>query len=105
MAARYGGEEFTVIMPGTSRREAIKIAERLRNEVERFKFVKGDLQPGGSVTISIGIAELPSDAINSHSLLHKADQALYKAKIDGRNRVGIKAAGMHKRPPARLAYN
>jgi len=78
IAARYGGEEFAVIMPGAEKDEARSIAERLHTEVKNM---------GLPTTISAGVASLPEDANNKEGLIKKADQALYKAKHTGKDRV------------------
>jgi diguanylate cyclase (GGDEF)-like protein len=83
--ARYGGEEFAIIMPQTRKAESVRIAERLRERVARERFVKAD--PDRSVTISIGVSEYPSDAIEASVLVEMADRALYVSKENGRNRV------------------
>lgn len=83
--ARYGGEEFTIILPETPRQGAIELAERLRSVVEKHPFP----HPGGdplSVTVSIGVAAFP-DYTEKQKLIEAADQALYRAKEAGRNRV------------------
>ncbi len=83
--ARYGGEEFAVIMPQTRKSEAIRIAERLRESTAQGRFLKAE--PDRSITISLGIAEYPSDATEPSVLVEKADRALYISKEQGRDRV------------------
>ena len=84
VVARFGGEEFSVIMPETNAKRAHQYAERARKKVEtelcEDKF-------GECVTISIGVASFPHDAENATDLLERADEALYAAKKDGRNKV------------------
>jgi two-component system cell cycle response regulator len=89
LACRYGGEEFVVVMPDTDMTVAAMVAERLRRRIasEPFKIAQGDK----SVTISIGIAALGPDDTPAH-VLKRADQALYRAKHEGRNRVVADAA-------------
>lgn len=90
--ARYGGEEFSIILPGATGGEAARIAEAARQSVAAHHFPlqshssRGNLLPI-HVTISIGVAAFPSDAISDHLLISAADKALYKAKHQGRNRV------------------
>lgn len=79
---RYGGEEF-VLLCSQSRPDARKMAERVRAAVERSPY--RDLQR--PVTVSIGIASFPADASEFAALLHRADEALYRAKALGRNRI------------------
>jgi two-component system cell cycle response regulator len=91
LACRYGGEEFVVVMPDTDIDFACTIAERLRHSVETTPFEISRAPNTLNVTISIGIASAQSEGDNAEGLLHRADQALYRAKREGRNRV-IKAA-------------
>ncbi len=83
--ARYGGEEFAVIMPQTRKTEAVRIAERLRESIAQGRYLK--VEPDRSITISLGVAEYPSDAVDPSSLVEQADRALYVSKERGRNRV------------------
>lgn len=84
---RYGGEEFAVILPATSREGALIILEKVRKEVENFSFEHREKQPGGKVTVSIGIATYPIDTKNAQDLVNCADKALYRAKATGKNRT------------------
>jgi diguanylate cyclase (GGDEF)-like protein len=85
--ARYGGEEFTVVLPQTTKQEAVVIGERLRGEVERFYIPHEEQLPLGKMTISIGLATYPEDARQVKSLIDAADKALYRAKDAGKNRM------------------
>lgn len=85
MPVRYGGEEFSVFLPGTSTENARVIAERLRQSVERMKVELPDGQTI-PVTISIGFTER-QDGDTVRSIIERADQALYNAKQNGRNRA------------------
>jgi len=87
--ARYGGEEFVVILPDADKAEAGAVAEKLRNRVAKTRFPKAETQPGGKLTISVGVASYPSDGADGEALLNAADFALYRAKESGRNRVTI----------------
>jgi two-component system cell cycle response regulator len=91
LACRYGGEEFVVVMPDTDVDFAYTIAERLRHSVETTPFEISRAPGALNLTISIGIAASQGADDNADKLLHRADQALYRAKREGRNRV-IKAA-------------
>ncbi|GAW65619.1 diguanylate cyclase [Geoanaerobacter pelophilus] len=85
-AARYGGEEFVLILPGTPLQGGEMVAERLRQSVLEFAFPHPmeDL----TLTISAGVAAYPSPLVeNIDSLFRQADEALYRAKQAGRNRV------------------
>ena len=86
LACRYGGEEFVVVMPETDMAVATMVAERLRRRIasEPFPIQKGPRTI--DVTISIGIAALAPDD-DAAAVIKRADQALYRAKRDGRNRV------------------
>jgi len=87
LVARYGGEEFTVVLPNTPFEAALKVAENIRRNVERTKLVKTNSREAISqVTISIGVAKYLATE-TSESLIQRADSALYKAKIGGRNQV------------------
>ncbi len=92
LACRYGGEEFVIIMPETDMAVAAMVAERLRRRIaaEPFAIAQGPRQI--PVTISIGIAGLRGKDDTAATLLKRADQALYRAKRDGRNRVVPDAA-------------
>ncbi len=85
-AARFGGEEFALLLPETSTEQAFIVAERLRKSITDIKF-SGSMS-GLIITVSIGIASLPHPGINSaEDLIRLADDALYTAKKNGRNRV------------------
>jgi len=86
IAARYGGEEFAVYLAGLDETAAIEVAERIR---ERTETTIVPLGPGktGRMTVSIGIAVTPDDGLDRSMLLKAADDALYRAKLGGRNRV------------------
>jgi two-component system cell cycle response regulator len=91
LACRYGGEEFVVVMPETDMAVATMVAERLRRRIASEAF---SIQQGArtiEVTISIGLAALGRDD-TAATVLKRADQALYRAKRDGRNRVVPDAA-------------
>ena len=78
-AVRYGGEEFAVILPQTRRTEAAVAAERIRSTVEEQPIIH-EGRKLDSLTMSIGIATFPIDALEATGLVHRADQALYLAK-------------------------
>ena len=86
-AARYGGEEFVLALPETGPESALEVAERVRRRIERLSVPS---ETGGDplrITVSLGVASLPVDADDAHSLLAAADSALYQAKADGKNQV------------------
>jgi len=92
LACRFGGEEFVVVMPETEIALAWTVAERLRKSVETTPFEISRAPNRLSVTISIGIAGSEGPGDTAAALLHRADQALYRAKRNGRNRVVANAA-------------
>lgn len=81
IACRFGGEELSVIMPQTDILTATKVAERIRKRIESSM----------QVTVSIGISEAEKSMKNEHEIVERADQALYTAKKNGKNRV-VKAS-------------
>jgi diguanylate cyclase (GGDEF)-like protein len=87
IVARYGGEEFAIILSGAEKNGAVKLAERIREKVEEAAFYKEEIQPNNKLTISLGVATFPDDALNEEELVHNADKALYQAKNAGRNKV------------------
>ena len=92
LACRYGGEEFVVVMPETDMGVATTVAERLRRRIATEPFPIQQEMQLLDVTISIGIAGLHGAEDNAAAMLKRADQALYRAKRDGRNRVVPDAA-------------
>ena len=88
--ARYGGEEFIVILPYTPPQGAFKVAEAIRDRVKKLNIPHTASSVSSVVTISLGVAgSIPSRDDNPLSLLEAADQALYLAKAQGRDRVQI----------------
>jgi diguanylate cyclase (GGDEF)-like protein len=85
-AARYGGEEFVVLLPGIGKEHAGQKAEFLRKDFEKAALTG---EGSSSVTWSIGVACCPEDGSSQEDLIRKADSALYEAKRQGRNRVGV----------------
>lgn len=89
IVARYGGEEFCIILPGIQKDGLSALGERVRAKIESEPFYKEEVQPGGKVTISLGIATFPDDASDFDELINKADRALYQAKNLGRNQIKV----------------
>ena len=86
VVARYGGEEFVVVLPETGLQGAVIFAERTRERIEKTAFVAA--HGGVKLTASIGVASFPSPDIASvDDLFARADEALYRAKAEGRNKV------------------
>jgi diguanylate cyclase (GGDEF)-like protein len=96
--ARYGGEEFAVILPQIRRDEAIKVGDKLRRAVSSIDFPGAELQPGGRLTVSVGIAHYPGDTKDLHELVRRADDALYAAKNEGRDRLVTYSSGLEPKP-------
>jgi two-component system cell cycle response regulator len=92
LACRSGGEEFVIVMPETDTAVAAMVAERLRRRIASEPFPIQQGQHSIPVTLSIGIAALRGPDDNAAGLMKRADQALYRAKRDGRNRVVPDAA-------------
>jgi diguanylate cyclase (GGDEF)-like protein len=87
LAARPGGEEFAIVLPATELRDAMQVAERVRQGVIDTSSDRDWALPAG-VTVSVGVAcRHPRDGGSVEDLLREADQALYAAKDRGRNRV------------------
>jgi two-component system cell cycle response regulator len=85
IAARLGGEEFAILLAGADKKDALTMAERLRQQVADIVI---DHEAGPvNVTVSIGAAILLADDANAEAVLHRADEALYEAKDRGRNRI------------------
>lgn len=88
LAARYGGEEFIVVLPETDTRSAMAMAERCRAKIQSASMPHGFSPIRGVVTLSAGTATVvPSLEMDKKKVIEAADQALYRAKNEGRNRV------------------
>ncbi len=85
--ARYGGEEFIVLMPEIDHKGALRVAENLREVIERTEFVNEKAQPGGNFTITAGVSTYPGKARSIIDMIDYADKALYAGKALGRNVV------------------
>ncbi|HET6464661.1 MAG TPA: diguanylate cyclase [Nitrospiria bacterium] len=88
-AARYGGDEFTLVLPQQKHSQgALELANRIRKAVENHPFGRSTSNRPLQVTVSMGVATvIPDHASDYETLLDRADQALYKAKAGGRNRI------------------
>ncbi len=86
---RYGGDEFALFFPRLEREQAFLSLERARAEVEKLSVPTGDGQAISGLTISGGVASYPIDGRTEAELMRKADQALYRAKYSGRNRIRL----------------
>ncbi|WP_413166381.1 diguanylate cyclase domain-containing protein [Capilliphycus salinus ALCB114379] len=91
LVARYGGEEFAIILPNTSSEGAIHVAQRIQEAVEALAIPHSASLVSSYVTLSMGIAGgIPHCDLSPVCLIEIADQALYQAKIEGRNRFFLK---------------
>ncbi len=99
--ARWGGEEFAVVLPQTHLAGALTVAERIRRDVSTLRLGPAD---SVSVTTSLGVSSYPAAHVHTtDELVRAADEALYRAKRDGRNRVCLTdpaGPGAHERRPA-----
>ena len=89
VVARYGGEEFAILLTDTPKAAASTLARQILRKVEQEEMHNEKAQPGGKLTISVGVATCPDDAGKPRTLVAMADAALYRAKRDGRNRVRL----------------
>ena len=100
IAARYGGEEFAIILPETSRAGAAVVADRIRLRLAT-DFARR--RTGPAVTLSAGVAGYPEDAGSADDMVRRADEALYRSKANGKNRVTLvgRERRRHRRVPLR----
>ncbi len=92
LPCRFGGEEFVVVMPDTALADALRIAERIRNNVAGSPFKVAQGQELLTVTISVGVSATAGQGDTPEALLKRADEGVYQAKASGRNAVVGKAA-------------
>ena len=85
LVCRYGGEEFCVLLPDCPKAKAVELADEIRKKVQEREIVLRRQKT--HVTVSVGVASFPRDAKVKEDLIYKADEALYKAKEGGRNKV------------------
>jgi len=93
VAARYGGDEFALIFSHTPKDQGLVVAERLRRLVEKASFKGEETLPSKKLSISTGLAACPDDAKGPEELISCADQALYEAKSEGKNKVCVYERG------------
>jgi diguanylate cyclase (GGDEF)-like protein len=97
LVCRFGGEEFIILLPKTTTHGAMIAAEKLRSVIETELFSgEAESQPDGKLTLSLGVSSFPGDTSDFNHLLELADQALYEAKRQGRNRVMAYSDGKQK---------
>jgi diguanylate cyclase (GGDEF)-like protein len=85
VASRFGGEEFCIILDSVDKKKAAVIANSIREHIEQIRLVLRRQE--SHVTVSVGVANFPTDAIEENELILKADKAMYEAKQKGRNKV------------------
>lgn len=95
IAARYGGEEFGIILPDTSKREALSFLNKVRKELNNTYFPGTEVSPLGCISFSGGIVEFEKGTYSSAELLSKADKALYFAKAQGKNNIQVYKEDYH----------
>jgi len=106
--ARYGGEEFAVILPETPKQEALVVAERIRASIAEHLFYHDHGTSIGNITVTIGLASFPEDALEKTELIDRADKGLYQGKTSGktvsalRNGAGRPEQAVEKHPSAAL---
>lgn len=98
--ARYGGEEFAIALPETGINGALEVAERIRQRLEKTEILLGGRSDRITVTASVGVAGTPDNVLDARLLLEAADEALYRAKREGKNRV---ARARGERVPHRVS--
>ena len=88
LVARYGGEEFAVILPNTSQSGAIRVAQAMKSQIKRLNIPHKFSQVSSRLTMSMGIATVVPQPNSSYEpLIKAADEALYTAKLQGRDRI------------------
>ncbi|MEK6716833.1 MAG: sensor domain-containing diguanylate cyclase [candidate division NC10 bacterium] len=87
VVGRFGGEEFVVLLPEINKQGAAVVAEKMRAAVEQYSFFGRETQPGGRLTVTLGLVTYPVDSEDGLELVDLADRALYAGKQQGGNRV------------------
>ena len=88
IVCRYGGEEFVIVLPETDKEGAFYLAERVRKTIKNYEFTSSDDRPI-KLTVSCGVASYPDSAKKKEELIKKADDALYRAKNEGKNKTSL----------------
>ncbi|MFZ0533395.1 MAG: diguanylate cyclase [Anaerolineales bacterium] len=89
VVGRYGGDEFLIVFPGEEREQAFLKLEQIRQELSQHDLAIPDGKAIEGIPISAGVASFPVDGRTENELLRKADHALYRAKVSGRNQVRL----------------
>ncbi|MDD2464071.1 MAG: GGDEF domain-containing protein [Desulfobulbus sp.] len=97
LIARYGGEEFVFVLPETDEEEAFTVAEKIRKSVEDHVFDDGDLTYHVTISIGVACAHPAQGEFNKNEFINAADEALYEAKNNGRNRVALSSTKKKKK--------
>lgn len=92
VVGRFGGEEFVVLLPEINKQGAAVVAEKMRAAVEQHPFFGRESQPGGRLTVTLGLVTYPVDSEDGLELVDLADRALYAGKQQGGNRVSASPA-------------
>jgi len=87
LVARYGGDEFAVVLPYSDAPSALRVARRIDEAIKSHGFPPKEPVQEIRLTVSMGVAGYPEDAVHVDGLIHSADQKLYTAKIKGRNQI------------------
>jgi diguanylate cyclase (GGDEF)-like protein len=87
LPSRFGGEEFCILLPETTPERAVEIADRIRRAVASTKFVVETVDQPIRATVSLGVSSYPRDGATTEALVNAADLAVYRAKLQGRDRV------------------
>ena len=96
IVGRYGGEEFAIILLHADMIQLAEVAERIRKVIEETPFPNEELQPMGKITVSIGGSCLSDGMMTMEDLIRSADEALYKAKRNGRNQIAMGGRGSER---------
>jgi two-component system cell cycle response regulator len=87
LTARYGGDEFVVILPYADRKGAVKVSKRIQDKISSSEIFKEFTEDLNELTVSIGVAEFPTDCVDDEDMIRKADHMLYLAKQRGKNQI------------------